>query len=592
MVAPTGVGFSPSTISNSVSMQSPTTIDTPEQSTYLNTPASESGVKLISPGDHNGGQRRGHGRQGTSTSQITGYEEDDEGDDMERRLSPDSITFVDTTGAHKASPRSARSSTSSACLQPYVKRLRHQQQYLQTHNPHLYSTRSSYSADDSASVYSCLSQDAIAAALRLSRQAELTEAVADMMLQQDLLIRLCKSFICYGAPSHRIEFAMEAMCRTLGIDGSFAFLPGLMMISFGDSDTHTSETHLIKCTADFDLGRLSRVNGIARAIVCGQIELAEALDQLKEINAEPPPYPGWLLLGTYIASSGLMAPLVFNGSWYDMLAGMGLGTVVGLTNLLADRYSVYSNVFEVSTSIMIAFVAKALREYVCFTGVVLSGIVMLLPGLSLTTSIMELSSRNMISGSVRMFYSLIYCLFLGFGLSTGSNLWDVFKDPLPGELNMGYCHPATERWRWALFPLLAMTYNIRLKAMPRQWPFMIVCSSVGYAISELSRQYWPHSLHISAAVSAFVVGLLGNIYERVTHELSFIQILGAIILIVPGGMGVRSSLLLLDNSGNVAQGTAFALQMIIVALGIAVGLFAATLVVYPLGKKRNALLTF
>ncbi|KAK5809357.1 hypothetical protein F5H01DRAFT_394960 [Linnemannia elongata] len=428
--------------------------------------------------------------------------------------------------------------------------------------------------------------------MRLHQQAELAEVLADIMLRQDLLIRLCKSLIRYGAPSHRIELAMEAMCKTFGIDGSFAFLPGLMMISFGDSDTHTSETHLIKCAQGFDMGRLAKVNKIARAVVYGDLEPSEALMELKAINNEKPPYGIWVMLASFAVSSGLIAPLVFKGSWYDMLAGMGLGSVVGLTSLLASRYSVYSNVFEVSTSIVIAFVAKALREYVCFTGVVLSGIVTLLPGLSLTTAIMELSSRYMISGSVRMFYSLIYCLFLGFGLSIGSNLWDVFKEPPPGDLKMGYCHPATEPWRWVLFPLLAIGFNIQLYAIPKQWPVMIVCSSVGYAVSEFAGLYWPHSLHIAAALSAFVVGLLGNIYERLTHELAFVPILGAILLIVPGGMGVRSSLLLLDQSGNAAQGTAFALQMIVVALGIAVGLFASTLIVYPLGKKRNALLTF
>ncbi|KAF9177824.1 hypothetical protein BGZ50_008320 [Haplosporangium sp. Z 11] len=462
--------------------------------------------------------------------------------------------------------------------------------YLQTHQA--YSARSSISADDDASIRSSISQDPLAAAIRHNQQVELTEAVADMLLQQDLLIRLCKSFIRYGAPSHRIELAMEAMCKTFGVDGSFAFLPGLMMISFGDSDTHTSETHLIKCPQGFDLGRLAKVNRIARALVYGHLQPGEALASLKAINTERKPYSTWMMLMSYALSSGLIAPLVFRGSWYDMLAGMGLGSVVGLMSLLANRYSVYSNLFEVSTSIVIAFVAKALRNYVCFTGVVLSGIVMLLPGLSLTTAIMELSSRHMISGSVRMFYSLIYCLFLGFGLSIGSNLWDVFKEPPPGDLKTGYCHPATEPWRWVLFPLLAMSFNIQLHALPRQWPVMVICSSVGYAVSECTALYWPHSLHIAATVSAFVVGLLGNIYERLTHELAFVPILGAILLIVPGGMGVRSSLLLLDQAGNAAQGTAFALQMIVVALGIAVGLFASTLVVYPLGKKRNALLTF
>ncbi|KAG0249176.1 hypothetical protein BG011_009541 [Mortierella polycephala] len=454
-----------------------------------------------------------------------------------------------------------------------------------------YSARGSISADDDASIRSSISQDPLAA-IRRDQQAELTEALADMLQQQDLLIRLCKSFIRYGAPSHRIELAMEAMCKTFGVDGSFAFLPGLMMISFGDPDTHTSETHLIKCPQGFDMGRLAKVNRIARALVYGHMQPGEALASLKEINAECKPYSTWVMLVSYALSSGLIAPLVFKGSWYDMLAGMGLGFVVGLMSLLANRYSIYSNLFEVSTSIVIAFVAKALRNYVCFTGVVLSGIVTLLPGLSLTTAIMELSSRHMISGSVRMFYSLIYCLFLGFGLSIGSNLWDVFKEPPPGDLKTGYCHPATEPWRWVLFPLLAMSFNVQLHALPRQWPVMVICSSVGYAVSECTALYWPHSLHIAATVSAFVVGLLGNIYERLTHELAFVPILGAILLIVPGGMGVRSSLLLLDQAGDAAQGTAFALQMIVVALGIAVGLFASTLVVYPLGKKRNALLTF
>ncbi|KAG0007903.1 hypothetical protein BGZ80_004093 [Entomortierella chlamydospora] len=50
---------------------------------------------------------------------------------------------------------------------------------------------------------------------------------------------IVQSFIRYSVPSHRIEQTMEAMYRTFEIDGSFAFLRGLTMIPFGDSDTHT-----------------------------------------------------------------------------------------------------------------------------------------------------------------------------------------------------------------------------------------------------------------------------------------------------------------------------------------------------------------
>lgn len=36
---------------------------------------------------------------------------------------------------------------------------------------------------------------------------------------------------------------------------------------------------------------------------------------------------------------------------------------------------------------------------------------------------LELANRNVISGSVRLVYAVLYALFLGFGLSMGSELY-------------------------------------------------------------------------------------------------------------------------------------------------------------------------
>ncbi|KAF9200150.1 hypothetical protein BGZ49_009643, partial [Haplosporangium sp. Z 27] len=474
MTAPIGVGLRSNSISPSTAVQSPAS-----STTVLNAPMTDNALRTSSSAGYLDGLKQANSEYPNNSSSKL---------HKEATLSPE---------------RPCGSSGSS--------------KYLQTHSG--CSTRSSVSADDGTSTYYSVSHDPILAAIRLNQQIELTEAMADILQRQELLIRLCKSFIRYGAPSHRIEHAMDAMCRTFEVDGSFAFLPGLMMISFGDTDTHTSETHLIKCAQGFEMGRLAKVHRIARALVNGEMEPSEGLVTLKAINNQKPLYNNWIMLSAFAMLSGVVAPLVFKGSWYDMIAGMGLGIICGLSTIMASHYSTYSNVFEVSTSILIAFVAKALRDYVCFTGVVLSAIVMLLPGLSLTTAIMELSSRYMISGSVRMFYSLMYCLFLGFGISIGSNLWDAIREPLPGDLNMGYCNPATEPWRWVLFPLLGISIGITLHASPRQWPMVVICSSVGFAVSELAGTYWPSSAHIAASVSAFAVGLLGNIYERVTHEL-------------------------------------------------------------------------
>lgn len=44
------------------------------------------------------------------------------------------------------------------------------------------------------------------------------------------------------------------------------------------------------------------------------------------------------------------------------------------------------------------------------------------------TSSLELASKNIVCGSVKMVYALIYTLFLGFGLQIGSDLYFLF-DP-------------------------------------------------------------------------------------------------------------------------------------------------------------------
>jgi len=80
-----------------------------------------------------------------------------------------------------------------------------------------------------------------------------------------------------------------------------------------------------------------------------------------------------------------------------------------------------------TASILVGFIAKAFGDRVCYTAVTLAGVVVLLPGLLLTQAIMELSSRNVVSGAVRMFYALMYAFFLGFGLTLGADFWDYVR---------------------------------------------------------------------------------------------------------------------------------------------------------------------
>jgi hypothetical protein len=52
---------------------------------------------------------------------------------------------------------------------------------------------------------------------------------------------LVRPFRRFGAPSHRLEAQMQATARVLEINCQVIYIPGVMLISFGDAATHTSE---------------------------------------------------------------------------------------------------------------------------------------------------------------------------------------------------------------------------------------------------------------------------------------------------------------------------------------------------------------
>ena len=99
---------------------------------------------------------------------------------------------------------------------------------------------------------------------------------------------------------------------------------------------------------------------------------------------------------------------------------------------------------RISIAISMSFVARALSaipgHVFCYQAISSSAVVLILPGYLICSSIfstqvphisdtypsvcssLELASKNMLAGSVRMVYAIIYSLFLGFGLTIGSDV--------------------------------------------------------------------------------------------------------------------------------------------------------------------------
>ncbi|OZJ06207.1 hypothetical protein BZG36_00788 [Bifiguratus adelaidae] len=254
----------------------------------------------------------------------------------------------------------------------------------------------------------------------------IAQALNNMLEKQDFLVKLGKGLVRYGAPAHRIEDALVHSSRTLNVDGSYAYIPGLMLISFGDPETHTSETHLLRLSAGFDMDKLAKVDRVACDVAKMRITVSQGMMQLDKVFMSPPTWGALPILASFGVVSALFCLIFFNGTLIAGVVCGFLGLVVGILSLLAQRNPMFGNVYEIECASIIAIIIRSLHHYVTFSTTALGAIVMLLPGYTLTCAIMELSSHNILSGTIRMAYSLMVSLFLGHGLEIGSQTWEAF----------------------------------------------------------------------------------------------------------------------------------------------------------------------
>lgn len=474
-----------------------------------------------------------------------------------------------------------------------------------------------------------------------SNELLITVHIAEVLARQRYLLKLCRALMVYGAPTHRLEEYMRMSARVLQIEGQFLYIPGCMIVSFDDSDLHTTEVKLVKANQGVDLGKFRDTHDIYKEVVHDLIGVEEAMQRLNEVMKRPEKFNVWIKILMYGLASAFVGPFAFGARPIDMPVAFVLGCILGLLQLwVAPRSELYSNVFEITASIITSFAARGMGSIrykdgttvFCFSALAQSSIALILPGYVILCGSLELQSRNLVAGSVRMVYAIIYALMLGFGITIGTavyglmdkNATSVVTCPTPDSLKWWTNNVFLSQFPWV--PLFTMCLIVINQAKWKQAPVMLVIAFAGYQVNFWSARRFSNNVQIANALGAFTIGVMGNLYSRVRHGLAAAALLPAIFVQVPSGLAASGSLVsgltsadqitgnatgisVINNgtqgfadaqnsttmaSGGIYSGTVFNVGygMVQVAIGISVGLFLSALVVYPFGKKRSGLFSF
>ncbi|KAJ8698312.1 pheromone-regulated protein prm10 [Pleurotus ostreatus] len=467
--------------------------------------------------------------------------------------------------------------------------------------------------------------------------------VTSMINRQEFLIKLARALMTFGAPSHRIESQLIAAARILEVEAEFIHLPGVIICSFGDQEMGCSETHFVKCGGALSLGALHKVHLIYRSVVHDEISAKKASEQLEALLKSGPVYPRLFRVFLAFLLSSLICPLAFGGSFLDMWVAGGCALVLSFLQLfMAGKSVIYANVFEITITIFISFTARGLssiRSHLfCYTAISSSSIIGILPGYLILSSSLELASKNILCGSVKMVYALIYTLFLGFGLQIGSDFYLLFDKSMRRNLdelalnisatatfagtwisdNTTNIVPGAGTWTfvnrvpltqqnihdgcfrlpnqpwylqpfpyWTAFVIVPLFSILSSLANQQPWksrqlPVMVVISCASYASNKVANHYIFNRSGVVSAIGAFTVGVLGNMYSRKMGGTAFTSMVTGVLFLVPSGLSQAGGIT--ANGNGIDIGGA----MIAVTIGITVGLFMSQALVYMFGTRKNA----
>jgi uncharacterized membrane protein YjjB (DUF3815 family) len=238
---------------------------------------------------------------------------------------------------------------------------------------------------------------------------------------------------------------------------------------------------------------------------------------------------------------------------------------------------VYVPVAAFAAASLAAAMALVIPHYSVYVAT-LAGLIVLIPGLTVTTAMTELSTGNLVSGTARLMGALILFLIIGFGVAMGGEIVRIFFGTYSSLVR-----PVTlpEWTSWAALVVAPLAFTVLFRAHARDAGWILVAGGLGIMGSRFgAAELGPE---LGAFVGAFIVGVASNLYAWLLHRPASVTLVPGTLLLVPGSIGFRSLSSLLDR--EVVTGVETAFTMVLIAAGLVAGLLLAN-VVTPLRRPR------
>lgn len=245
---------------------------------------------------------------------------------------------------------------------------------------------------------------------RLSRE-ELSELVA-------IMLEVGEAMIESGAAALRTEQTMAQIGLGLGADRVELYITPTGIVATAVSG-HEQRTRVGRAGAPgVDMAKIAQLNDLSRHIALLGGTLPAARRQLAAIHGAPRQQPAWVTIPAVGLACASFAHIL-GGDWTEFVAaGLG-GAVAQAVRLLLARLRV--NAFALT--VVCSFAAALIASLLCLLldaslpqHALAASVLLMVPGVPLITSVLDLSSNDIVSGVARGALAFLLALSIGIGL--------------------------------------------------------------------------------------------------------------------------------------------------------------------------------
>ena len=393
----------------------------------------------------------------------------------------------------------------------------------------------------------------------------------------EFLTELGKALIAAGISVTAVQSILEDITEAYNVKAEIIVFPTLLIIKLGDEES-APITAANQLPGSLPLHQVSELYELIYKAEKAEISPVDGKKRVKEILSQKHRFgQAGVLIGYILFAIGL--GMLLQPTPQQLIASGGAGAIVGLLLILGKNRPRLGLILPVVAALLVSiFIFWGIKQglIVGSIAVLIPALAYFLPGATFTTGMFELASGNIISGSSRVIYGVAVLFLLLFGVLMGMQIIGLPQEEVIATIPFNIC-PGWISFFGVLIFAVGMYFFMSIRNRDLPWILLVLY------IAFFGQQFGNYFIggFSGAFLGSLLMTISGTLIGRSPIRTpSFVSILPAFWILVPGSIGFISIASLVGQNYFSAVNNLTAVVMTVVAISL--GLLVGAAIVEPL----------